>query len=687
MNNEHTNSVDYVSDGVSSTGFNIAVNGTMFQMLTSNVYSKPKLAVVREWSTNACDACIEAEKEVNFDVHLPTSENPTFSVRDYGSGLSPEDVVGLFSTLGASTKRNSDKLNGCFGIGRMAGLAVADAFTVESFYEGKHYSYAISMENGEPITLNFGVVDTEEENGLKLSVAVSAEDVAIYKEIASELYRYFDYKPNLNYELDISSKQGLFRNDDWYVEKSDLSHWRYATNKVILSQVVYEIPNSSDIDMKGLSNIIIKAPPGSVSFNPGRESLSLDKKTVTYLNNMFNKITKDFYKQASDVLDLSTNDVDTVKAYYDMVRAGNNHLVPFDLVSDRVSDKLRSLLYAGSSVAMDEDFYTNTSNSVVLNIKTTHYKTSRVLERSNSVGLSTFMSAKHIIVDVKTNFKSSLFDHFANENFVMWQRPKNADLDTAVEKSKEYLESIGLPYILASSVITAGPTTRTQTREGLYVSKIGYNGAVNTSFKLANDDATTGTYLYVKLKHTTPQLSGDIPLSTYTRLHYKISQKTAVPKIFGVPKKYQKYVEELDNWLDLEEYMKDLTKTVSFYSETDLILPVKRLTSNNLKDPNLFPTDIKNFLLTNREYNKFIDTSKEFLNKYEDIEGYKKLGVTVIPYNPWSQDELDALSNKYPNTLELITDGSSWYNAIPDSVSSAIAKLEHDYFEIRKTMQ
>ena len=70
---------------------------------------------IREWSTNAIDACISAGVTPHFDVQLPTASDPTFAVRDYGTGLAPEDIVGLFSNLGASTKRNSDMYNGTLG--------------------------------------------------------------------------------------------------------------------------------------------------------------------------------------------------------------------------------------------------------------------------------------------------------------------------------------------------------------------------------------------------------------------------------------------------------------------------------------------------------------------------------------------------------------------------------------------
>ena len=193
---QYKNNVKNVNGEVQTTGFSIEINESMFQMLTSNVYNDPTLAVMREWSTNACDACIAAGKDVKFDVHLPTLQEPTFYVRDYGTGLSPEDIVGLFSNLGASTKRNSNAYNGTLGIGRMAGLAVSEAFNVESYYNGTYYSYVISMQNGVPVTMFLGKQDTDEPNGLKLSVNVAMNDLDSFASRALNLYKFFDYKPN-----------------------------------------------------------------------------------------------------------------------------------------------------------------------------------------------------------------------------------------------------------------------------------------------------------------------------------------------------------------------------------------------------------------------------------------------------------------------------------------------------------
>jgi sensor histidine kinase regulating citrate/malate metabolism len=112
---QHQTNDSLVTNAAVAGAMSIEMNSSMFQLLTSKVYTDPILAVMREWSTNAIDACLASSKPVNFDVHLPTMGDPVFSVRDYSSGLSESDMLGLFCTVGASTKRNSNEFNGTFG--------------------------------------------------------------------------------------------------------------------------------------------------------------------------------------------------------------------------------------------------------------------------------------------------------------------------------------------------------------------------------------------------------------------------------------------------------------------------------------------------------------------------------------------------------------------------------------------
>ena len=76
------------SSGVVSTGFTIKSNAHAFKILSSNMYSNPRHAIIRELSTNALDAhAMNGNTEKPFDVTLPTQFNPVFVLRDYGPGL------------------------------------------------------------------------------------------------------------------------------------------------------------------------------------------------------------------------------------------------------------------------------------------------------------------------------------------------------------------------------------------------------------------------------------------------------------------------------------------------------------------------------------------------------------------------------------------------------------------------
>ena len=74
--------------------------------LLRNNYSNPQLAVIREITANGLDANIEAKSKRKVEISIPSRFNPNFCVRDFGSGLSQEDVFGLYSKYGKSTKRN-----------------------------------------------------------------------------------------------------------------------------------------------------------------------------------------------------------------------------------------------------------------------------------------------------------------------------------------------------------------------------------------------------------------------------------------------------------------------------------------------------------------------------------------------------------------------------------------------------
>jgi len=185
--------------------------------------------MVQEYLSNAKDACIEAGKTSEaIEVTLPTALNPQFSIRDYGVGMSDERVREVFVRYGISTKRETNKQLGCFGIGAKSGWAYTDSFIVESFYEGIHRQYIADIaENREGRLLLHKEAETTEPNGVFLKIPVDVKDMSIFNHAYLRATFLWDKKPKVKccysyptllYDLgDIQVYGGFFKTSDLLV--------------------------------------------------------------------------------------------------------------------------------------------------------------------------------------------------------------------------------------------------------------------------------------------------------------------------------------------------------------------------------------------------------------------------------------------------------------------------------------
>ena len=120
-----------------STAFTIQANAKMFKILSSSLYSNKEKAIIREISCNAYDANIEAcNGNKPIEIHLPNTLEPYFSVKDNGTGLTPEQMTKIYIQYGNSTKTDNNDAIGCLGLGSKSPFAYTSMFNVISISDG-----------------------------------------------------------------------------------------------------------------------------------------------------------------------------------------------------------------------------------------------------------------------------------------------------------------------------------------------------------------------------------------------------------------------------------------------------------------------------------------------------------------------------------------------------------------------
>lgn len=86
-------------------------------LLSSNLYSDPEQSFIREIVSNAWDSHVEAGTTNTPVIVRFKRYNGMYdiTIRDYGTGLSPQRFQEVYCNIGSSTKRDSNDYIGGFG--------------------------------------------------------------------------------------------------------------------------------------------------------------------------------------------------------------------------------------------------------------------------------------------------------------------------------------------------------------------------------------------------------------------------------------------------------------------------------------------------------------------------------------------------------------------------------------------
>jgi hypothetical protein len=165
-----TTQSDFIGGNVKNAqSFRISANSHMFDILRKKIYNRPAESCVRELVDNSRDAMVEAGK-AHLPVEIFVGPN-SFSVKDRGIGLTPEQITEIYTVYGESSKRDTNSQTGQLGIGSKTPWAISSIFTVESITNKikRTYQAYINDTNTGAITLT-SEEETDEENGVTIQV-------------------------------------------------------------------------------------------------------------------------------------------------------------------------------------------------------------------------------------------------------------------------------------------------------------------------------------------------------------------------------------------------------------------------------------------------------------------------------------------------------------------------------------
>lgn len=308
--------------------------------LLRNNYSNTQLAVIREISANALDANLEANSKRSVEITLPSKMNPNFCVRDFGGGLSQEDVFGLYSKYGKSTKRNSNNYIGAFGIGKFAPLSYGDNFTCVSYNGGTKSSYNIYVNELDDTKISkLHSEPSNEPTGLEIQVAISEQDIDNFRDSCKKFFKYFpdkDMPKFLGADKDFIKRDKILlesKKDDWFFIESENSSYYYRHNgnsHVIMGRVAYPL-DSNAIDVKNYvtdesqikvienllqePNFYLRVPLGCVKLHHSREALEYNKPTQKFVVQLMIEVVKEIQELAQEKL-ADSEDLFEAKANY-----------------------------------------------------------------------------------------------------------------------------------------------------------------------------------------------------------------------------------------------------------------------------------------------------------------------------------------------------------------------------------
>lgn len=273
--------LEQIGDQFDATDFSIneADIGRMLDAFSNGIYSNKIGSVIREIVSNAIDANVEAGRpDAPVRVGMVDEGKELFlHIIDQGLGMTPDFVKSIYTKYWASTKRESNKYIGAFGIGSKSPLSYTDSFECITRVEGVSYHYLVHKGDKVPKLELLLTSETDEPDGTTIRIPVKPLDRTRFQEEASKQLAYVD---SIYFTgMAVSNDFKIYKEKKFVIR----TNTPFKEMHIVINRVCYPI----SFDQLGIGPI--KVPVGLV-FDIGELSVTINRENVEYTEANKNKI-------------------------------------------------------------------------------------------------------------------------------------------------------------------------------------------------------------------------------------------------------------------------------------------------------------------------------------------------------------------------------------------------------------
>jgi hypothetical protein len=677
-----------ILSGVSETGeFRIRNSAKAFGILSSGLYANKIRAIIREYSCNAVDSHIEAGRShVPFDVHLPSSLEPWFAVRDYGVGLDDNQVKNIFTTYFESTKTSTDDLIGGLGLGSKSAFSYTENFTITAIKNGMKWVFtAFISDTGVPSIALMAQEQSDEPTGVEIRFAVENEhDFRKFETEAQHVFKHFKLRPVVSSGREFHFIEPEYVHKDLVPGVHLLSQSR-GQSYAVMGNIEYpiDIPENATSGDKVFNllncGLEIHFNIGELDIQASREGLSYIPETIAAirsrlveLNNALEGILINELSQYNSVWEIfpvlekkSTMLLwsDTVKNYIQ-----NRYPDDFNIKYYKATPKLK-FVYV--------DVLKNNYNIIIFGFTVRPViggamvkniiKTSRNRNITNGLAFEVSPRTKFVVNDTKTGVLERVKNHwrknaYKNQDdlvYVLSPADKTKPMDLSsfwrilqyppkkqIFKASEFdkvVRQVRVPkntYILKMHSITQNRKEKT----------VWGNAGKLSQF----DDSTT--YYYVPLKGY--ESLGKVK-DMYFLSKALIESKIYTGEIYGVRKKDIKAIKERSNWVLLDDLIESKLANLE-------LINVMSMVKNEIRYNEFYKFD--------HTLNNLVSADSPYLSVAKVFEGVKNISVkeTTAIYNVLRlygstlyENTILALANQYKTELKSLRERYPLLDRLP----------------------